>query len=243
MTLAALIRKRESAKVATATRSISTIDGKEMAGTVARIAAVAVANPQDQKTAGPPGNVHTSDTTTTFQWWLIHFSDREPVEVACYPAAIYADILAGRPDAIAAEPFEPIRRQPAAPLLPDNEAAIQAWLAHIGETNRDIIDSVFEQCRVDNDARDYFIHRVGEAQRYVDFDDDRRRCDQCANLTGRGLCLAARRGEIVASRTYEPVRDWLRRCEGYLPGPDDLDRRLGRERWPGLVRKGAVDAT
>lgn len=73
-------------------------------------------------------------------------------------------------------------------------------------------------------------------------DDDRRACTQCANLTGRGLCLAARRGEIVASRNYEPIRDLLRRCEGYMPGVADADRRLGLERWPGLIQKGSDDA-
>lgn len=46
------------------------------------------------------------------------------------------------------------------------------------------------------------------------FPDDRRTCDQCANLEGR-RCLAAWRGEIVASRDYDPVRDILRRCEGF----------------------------
>ncbi len=69
-------------------------------------------------------------------------------------------------------------------------------------------------------------------------DDNRRTCDQCANLTGRGLCLAARRGEIVASRSYEPIRELLRRCEGYMPGVNDADRRSGLERWPGLIQKG-----
>lgn len=44
--------------------------------------------------------------------------------------------------------------------------------------------------------------------------DDRITCAQCANLNER-LCLAARRGEIVASRNYEPIRDFPRRCAGY----------------------------
>ncbi len=48
------------------------------------------------------------------------------------------------------------------------------------------------------------------------FPDDRRTCEQCANLEGR-RCLAAWRGEIVANRDYEPIRDLLRRCEGYTP--------------------------
>jgi len=64
-------------------------------------------------------------------------------------------------------------------------------------------------------------------------DDDRRTCSQCANLSGR-RCLAAWRGEILASRDYVPVRDIPRRCEGYAPGADDPDTRPGRERWPEL---------
>lgn len=74
---------------------------------------------------------------------------------------------------------------------------------------------------------------VTDFQESKGVDDDRRTCTQCANLTARGLCLAARRGEIVASRSYEPVRDIPRRCEGYAPGADDADRRPGLERWPG----------
>ena len=68
-------------------------------------------------------------------------------------------------------------------------------------------------------------------------EDDRRTCRQCANLAGR-RCLAAWRGEIVANRDYEPVRDIPRRCEGYAPGADDPDTRPGRERWPELIQKG-----
>ena len=73
-----------------------------------------------------------------------------------------------------------------------------------------------------------------DAERLVWLDDDRRRCAQCANLIAGGLCLAARRGEITASRNYAPIRDLPRRCEGYAPGADDPDRRPGRERWSEL---------
>lgn len=116
------------------------------------------------------------------------------------------------------------------------EAAIRAWLAHIEETDEAIIAIVLEQCRADAEALRYFLRRAAEVPQSADY-DDRRRCNQCANLTPRGLCLAARRGEIVASRNYEPVRDFPRRCEGYAPGPDDTDRRPGRVRWPGLIQK------
>ena len=118
------------------------------------------------------------------------------------------------------------------------ESSIRAWLAHIEETDLDAIDEVLNRCRTNSDARDFFVCQAGDILRLPDFSDDRRRCDQCANLTARGLCLAVRRGEIATSRIYKPNRDLPHRCEGYAPGPDEHDRRTGRERWPGLVRNG-----
>lgn len=126
---------------------------------------------------------------------------------------------------------------PAAPMTAEEEAAIRAWMAHIEETNPAIIAEALDQCRADTEALAYFLHRAEEVPRPLDFDDDRRHCADCANLTPSGLCLAAQRGEITASRTYQPVDHIPRRCEGYAPGADDPDRRPGSERWPNLHQK------
>jgi hypothetical protein len=64
--------------------------------------------------------------------------------------------------------------------------------------------------------------------------DNRRRCCECAKLGHGGRCLAAVRREIVASRTYAPHPDLLRRCEAFAPLPNDPDQRPVRDRWPGL---------
>lgn len=64
--------------------------------------------------------------------------------------------------------------------------------------------------------------------------DNRRRCAECGNLASNGRCLAAARRDIIASRTYAPAPDMLRRCAGFKPLPDDPDQRPGRDRWPGL---------
>ncbi|MBS0323748.1 MAG: hypothetical protein JSR19_07845 [Proteobacteria bacterium] len=156
------------------------------------------------------------------------------MEVACCPEATHADILERHPDAVAAEPFTPTIRQPSAPLTASEETAIRAWLALIEETDPACIAEVIGQCQRDADARDYFTGRAAADNLQKNggnaaFDDDRRTCDQCANLIAR-RCLAAKRGEIVASRNYEPIRDLPRHCEGYAPGADDPDRRHGRER-------------
>lgn len=73
------------------------------------------------------------------------------------------------------------------------------------------------------------------AIRYVKDTDDRIRCGTCRQIGPSGPCRAAASGEIVASRSYEPDRTLLRRCEGYQPGPDDNDKRTGRQRWPHLL--------
>ncbi|MBN8464147.1 MAG: hypothetical protein J0M01_15260 [Dechloromonas sp.] len=126
--------------------------------------------------------------SATARNWLIHYADRDPLQVVCVPEATHAQIMAWYPEAIAAEPFVGLAAEE--PPKPDT------------------------------------------------FPDDRRTCDQCANLLAR-RCTAAKRGEIVSSRNYEPIRDLPRRCEGYAPGAADPDGRPGRERWPGLIQKGS----
>lgn len=182
----------------------------------------------------PPAKVGAGDTATAFRRWLIHYPDRDPVEVACCPDATHAEILEWRPDAVAAEPFTPSIRQPAAPMTASEETAIRAWLALIEETDPATIAEVIGRCQRDADARDYFTGRAAAEVPKPDPFDDRRACDQCANLIAR-RCTAAKRGEIVASRNYEPIRDLPRRCEGYAPDATDPDQRPGRERWPGLI--------
>lgn len=45
-------------------------------------------------------------------------------------------------------------------LQPQDETAIRAWLAHIEETDLEIIAHILNQCRTDKDAKDYFIWRA-----------------------------------------------------------------------------------
>ena len=235
MSLSNLIRRKsEPVGFATATPATFATQEGERGRTVATVATVAVAKSPQGQTA-PPAKVGAGDTATASRWWLIHYPDRDPVQVACCPEATHAEILERHPDAVAAEPFTPTIRQPSAPLTASEEAAIRAWLALIEETDPATIAEVIGQCQRDAEARDYFTGRAAaELPKPDPFPDDRRACDQCANLIAR-RCQAAKRGEIVASRNYEPIRDLPRRCEGYAPGAADTDRRPGRERWPGLT--------
>lgn len=133
-----------------------------------------------------------------------------------------------------------LRKIPAAnetivPMIQKDEAAILAWLVHIDETDPAALAEVMNKCAEDIKERTFFLKLALEVPYPVAIADDRRHCDQCANLTERGLCLAARRGEINATRIHTPVRDLPQRCVGYLPKASDMDQRPGRERWPGLI--------
>nr|VFJ59762.1 MAG: hypothetical protein BECKFW1821B_GA0114236_105017 [Candidatus Kentron sp. FW] len=119
---------------------------------------------------------------------------------------------------------------PKAVLSKIEETAIRDWLAYIKETDPEIIAEIMDRCRSDPEARAYFLGRSGEVP--VDPIDDRRHCRQCRNLIAGGLCLAAQRKEIKAS--LYPMDNLPRRCEGYLPKPNDPGQRVGRQRWPGL---------
>lgn len=242
MSLADLIRGKSAPdKFATATPATFATQKAANSQSVASVATVAVANhckPIPESIPATLAKVGASGTTTVSRWWLIHYPDGDPVEVACCPQATHAEILEWYSDAIAAEPFEPTIRQPSAPMSANDEQAIRAWLALIEETDPATIAEVVSKCQRDADARDYFIGRAAaELPKPDPFHDDRRTCNQCENLIAQ-RCQAAKRGEIVASRDYEPIRNLPRRCEGYAPGADDPDGRHGRERWPGLIQKG-----
>lgn len=233
MSLLSRLREKQVGKIATATPATFATHEGERGRTVASVATVAVAkSPQEQSAS--PAKVGAGDTATASRWWLIHYPDRDPVEVACCPEATHTEILERHPAAVAAEPFTPTIRQPSAPLTASEETAIRAWLALIEETDPATIAEVIGLCQKDADARDYFNGRASaELPKPDSYLDDRRTCEQCANLIAR-RCRAAQRGEIAASRSFEPITNLLQRCGGYSPRPEDLDRRHGSKRWPGL---------
>ena len=231
MILSALIRKRDARNLATAISAISATQPEGEAATVARIATVAVANLKVEKVALP-----ANDPTSRYWMWLIHFADAEPRTCTFSPEVSHGEVLAQFPDAVTAEPVVNSTSDALPALTAQEEAAIRAWLARIEETDPATIAEVIGHCQRDADVRDYFTERAALAlPRSACFPDDRRTCSQCANLIAR-RCQAAKRGEIVANRNYEPICDLPRRCESYVPGAGDPDSRHGPERWSGVNR-------
>lgn len=94
--MAALIHKGGLQALATATFATSATRAEEEGASVARVATVAVAKPREPE-AGllPPAPA-----------WLIHFLERDPLEVHFIPEATHGEVLAAYPDAVAAEPLQ-----------------------------------------------------------------------------------------------------------------------------------------
>lgn len=104
--------------------------------------------------------LQASADEATHWLWRIRYMERPPMECAIVPAVTHDRILELHPGAVAAEPFEPIIRQPSAPLTAREEAAIRRWLESIGEHDPVQISAVLDSCRADRKARDYYLRRA-----------------------------------------------------------------------------------
>jgi hypothetical protein len=96
MTLSALIRKRDTGKVATAIPGISATQPKGEAGTIARIATVAVANSTEAKTVPL-----TAEEEMAIRAWLALIEETNPATIAevierCQRDADACDYFTGR---------------------------------------------------------------------------------------------------------------------------------------------------
>jgi len=110
-------------------------------------------------------SIGASCTETSSRWWLIHYPDRDPVKVACYPETTHAEMRKRYSNAVAAEPFTPIIRQPPAPLIVSEETAIRAWLVQIEETDPATIAEVIDRCQTDADAREFYLELISDSGR------------------------------------------------------------------------------
>lgn len=94
--------------------------------------------------------------------WLVHFSGRRPMQVTFVPDATRAEVLKRYSQATGADPYQHPDQAPTAPMTAPEQASIRDWLSRIGETDQMTITEVLTRCEQDQDARAYFLGRVGE---------------------------------------------------------------------------------
>ncbi|MBV2264275.1 MAG: hypothetical protein KUL79_12030 [Thauera sp.] len=152
MKIANLIRKRPREAVATAIPAIPATELGSRAASVAKIATVAVANAADlgeggeQAVAGiatvavakpNKGRVEGTAPPIRATRWLIHFLDREPMEVWFAPAADHAEALAAYRDALAAEPIRERTDTRTATVIERDELLALVEAVYAGDTDAD----------------------------------------------------------------------------------------------------------
>lgn len=93
-------------------------------------------------------------------WWLLHFPEREPVQVWTAPPASHAEILERHPAAIAAEPCAPPLSKAEKCMEADDVGAITEWVEAVGG-DADDLAIVLRQCDEDVEARVYYIREAG----------------------------------------------------------------------------------
>jgi hypothetical protein len=113
---------------------------------------------------GEPKNVAANDPSGVTSWkWLIHFADRESIEVSFSPEVNHAEVLGLYPETVAVELVSQVTNLTAQGLSADKEAAIRSWLVSIGEDDQAIVNETLEMCRRDDGARAYFL---GQAEQF-----------------------------------------------------------------------------
>lgn len=162
MSLADLIRgkpQRDSGGVATVTVATPATVTAAASTSVANVASVTVANREKRKT-------QPADSAQEFARWLLHFEDRDPVEVTFDPRVDHAGALGVYPLAIAAEPLPdaaPVREVPmdiellahellkARRLIDDDLEALPVMVARDERATRELVEAMhvqaFGRCR------------------------------------------------------------------------------------------------
>lgn len=212
MILSALMKKGWLRELATAIPATGATEEGKKAGTVARVARVAVANPTSHE-SNDGERIENRAAVDVDRHHEPNVSAAAPTIAPVHRAAGGADIdvgveLIALVDAIADfHGFNPEQRDEAKQIaLADLEAALECF--------RDL------------------AARIPGGPGVQSATDDRIRCNQCANLAGR-KCTKWK--ELGAARGWEPVQLPLR-CEQFKPKAGEADQRTGAQRWPELKK-------
>ena len=101
--------------------------------------------------------ISAPDTASASRWWVIHYPDRDPLELAFYPEATYAEILEWHPESIRAEP---VRRDENRDSDPQADSVSLKWAELVGEDDPVAIGAFVRAVRFDPDARNWIMGQL-----------------------------------------------------------------------------------
>ena len=152
---------------------------------------------------------------TASAWWLLHYPDRDPVQLVSHPPATLAQILKQHPEALAAEPFAWPHPEPGPALDADR----RCW-PHTSAMNAQEIDTFTARLGRFTDKGMSHAEAEALADKLVRRDreaDDRRHCVECAHLqsAGRWRCGNWRQAEVARDGLARKLAQSLQRCPGF----------------------------
>jgi hypothetical protein len=156
MSLLSRLREKQTGKIETATPTTFATQEGVRGRTVANVATVNVAKPSQGETV-PSIQVSPGDTAAVTRWWLIQYPDRDPLELAFYPEATYAEILEWHPEAIRAEP---VRRDENRDSDPQADSVSLKWAELVGEDDPVAIGAFVRAVRFDPGARNWIMGQL-----------------------------------------------------------------------------------
>lgn len=131
--------------------------------------------------------------------------------------------------------------KPAGRVVGANSTDLAALVRNVGAawafSPAEVDEALTHALAKPDEARECFEALAVEAVMASSDPDDRIRCRDCRNLRLTGVCLAAT--HLKAARTFSPDPMLPRRCEAFVPMPDNPDQRSGADRWGNLDGKAA----
>jgi len=158
-----------------------------------------------------------ANTDTVSAWWLLHYPNRDPVQLVSTPPATLAQILRQHPEAVAAEPFAWPHPEPALTLEADrscwphsqamNSVEIDTFTARLGH---------FTAKGLGYDEAEALADKLVQRDREG---DDRRLCLECRHLQGAGRwrCGNWQQAGVAQQGLARDLVLMLQRCDGYHP--------------------------
>jgi len=185
------------------------------AGQAQRLAAVQPRPSPPTRQEWPQTQADT-DTATTSAWWLLHYPDRDPVQLVSHPPATLAQILQQHPEALAAEPMSEPHPVPALSI----EADRSCW-PHSSAMNSHEIDTFTARLERFTDKGMAYDQAEALTDKLVLRDrerDCRRLCLECRHLqgVGRWRCGNWQQSDMAREGLARDLALLLQRCKGFV---------------------------
>jgi len=96
--------------------------------------------------------------------WLVRYPNGAAFRCHFTPEQTRSQVQAARPQAVSVEPLPDEPTAQAMPLHSKDDRAVRNWLAHINETDPELIEEFMDRCRRDSEALLYTLRECAASE-------------------------------------------------------------------------------